>query len=153
MIPAMPRTAAGRRGYVLLAAICVLAVLFLIAATAADTTQTTWRLASKSAVEHALCDAMHDAAYRVMSGDRPSTAPAAAALARAATLRGDVTVSATLLAKDAPALPAHIAPRGHDEFIRIEARHGRSGGCRKALYLVNRSGLRQAPILLLEERS
>lgn len=132
-----------RRGFALIAAIGVLAVLTILVFGAATRAHVTHTLTAADLATHRLAGALHAQARMLMAGADP-----------AKPLAGDDDLTLTVKAPaEAPASPAldTLGKRDGDIFAEIAVSSNRLRGAgRTAIYLVNTKGQRSAPILLRE---
>lgn len=150
--------AVRRRGFALVAAIGVLAILVIFAVAAAGVTQFTIGFSQARAADRRLGAALEQSAALLAS--RPPQALSADGAAHTFALvearpgsRDDVAVTATVgLAPDPGLLGPALALREGDTVVRLEARRPGGRYTRTATYLMNTAGQRRTPILLQESR-
>ena len=148
------------RGFALIAAIGVLAVLAIIVFAAASSAQFTANFASLDGRDYRLCNAVEAGLAQVLARDLPAwkqgDAPRTVTLPAApAGYNEDLVVTATIgLAPSREVSPPDIAARAGDVLVAVQASpaQGRHGMSRQNTYLVNLLGHRPGPILLEETR-
>jgi len=136
-------TVMRRRGFALIAAIGVLAVLTILVFGAATRAHVTHTLAAADLATHRLASALHSQASLLMAGADAS---------RPLTGDDDLTLTVRIL-QQPPASPAvaSVGRRDGDQYAEITASSKRLRGAgRTAIYLVNTQGKRSAPILVQE---
>lgn len=130
------------RGFVLLIALGVLAVLGILIFGASTTTQAGWAFTEMHMTDVRMGNALDHIAVRLSRGDP---------LSGSVVLQdGDVTATATIgIASDASQVAAVIEPREGDQFVKIFARN-QNGWTVDSLYLINFKAMRKSPILVSE---
>ena len=158
------RSSAARRGFALLAAIGVLAVLMILAVAAVGSAQFTLGFSQARTADQRLGQALEEGAtiLRPRLPDLVKKAAASWSAEQTSTtvelikprpgVKDDVVVSATLGLVTGEGLPAGVQPRDGDFMVRLEAGRLDRPLRRSAIYLVNSAGLRRAPILIQEGR-
>lgn len=156
------RTNRHNRGFALVAAIGVLAVLMIFAISAASTAQFTLGFSHARTADRRLGSALDEGVALLAAGRsellKPGAAgskPSSVALIEARPgSKNDVVVSATVgLQPDPALLPSALAAREGDLIVRLDAARADGRGSRRsALVLMNSAGQRRAPILLQETR-
>lgn len=154
------RIPAGNRGFALIAAIGVLAVLAIIVFAAASSAQFTSSYASLDVRDYRLCNAVESGLAQVLARELPAwkagDAPKTVTLAPPPEgYNDDLVVSATIgLSPSRDLQPPIIASRAGDVLVAVQAAPalGRRGVSRQNVYLVNPLGNRPGPILLEETR-
>lgn len=151
----------GSRGFALVAAIGVLAVLMIFAMSAAGTAEFTLGFSSARQLDRRLSAAIEEGTSLLM--DDPSGFAQESSSGSSETVflippregsPADVVVSATLgLAPEPEELGPALAVREGDRLVRLEAARADGRGQRRSsLYLINSAGQRRVPILLQEAR-
>ncbi|MCX7717720.1 MAG: hypothetical protein N2111_04855 [Candidatus Sumerlaeaceae bacterium] len=132
-----------RRGFALIAALGVLAVLTILVFGAATRAHVTHTLTAADLAQHRLASALNAQARLLMTGADPGKPLAG---------DDDLTLTVQMLAEP-PASPAVdlLGKREGDLFAEIQVSSRRlQGAGRRAIYLVNTKGQRSAPILIAE---
>ena len=148
-----------RRGFALIFAIGVLAVLVMVVMAAANSAQFTYVFAHARARDQQLGRAIRHAVDTVASRDwaaKPVPAqPETIEIAASDPDARDAVMTRALIAPRVPDEKTYggvLAPREGDVLVRIEAETARKSARRVALYLFNAGAKRPAPILLEETR-
>jgi hypothetical protein len=151
--------AARRRGFALVFAIGVLAVLVMVVMAGANSAQFTYSFAHGRARDQQLGQAIRYAVDTIAARDwkakpvpaQPETVEFAAPVPEAK----DAVTARAVIAPQAPDEKTYrglLAAREGDVLVRVEAETAVKSARRSALYLLNAGGKRPAPILLEEAR-
>lgn len=154
----MRRPKSLKRGFMLITAIGVLAVLFLLVMAGANSVQYTYGFAHMRATTDRFADALQQSAEVLVSqGSLLEKLQGGAALEAArigSEPRRLIRVQARLGAEQTQAAPSLqlVGKREGDIVVLLEATAGEEANRskRSALYLINHRGNRRAPILLQE---
>lgn len=145
----------NQRGFAVIAAIGVLAILMIMAFGAAAITQFTYGLTRARVSDREYSDLLRESAQLLATRPLPEPgSPAFEVLKHRAAAKGDVQVSATVQLAEVgnKLLGAALKPRDGDRVVELAASSPSGRVTRTSVYLLNISGARTAPILLLERR-
>ncbi|MGI8905651.1 MAG: hypothetical protein ACR2IE_04075 [Candidatus Sumerlaeaceae bacterium] len=145
-----------QRGFALITALGVLALLMIMAFGAASVTQFTFSLSQARLTDRSYGDMLREGAELLQMRGVPEEGTPTVEVLRAQSLsRRDVQVSATVqqLETGRNLLGTALTLRNGDRVVELTAAPTSTGRIsRGAVYLLNVQGARNAPILLLERR-
>lgn len=152
------RTSSRKKGFALIVAIGVLALLFILVFAGANTSQVTRTFSRARERDRELTDATRQAVLHLVktraSDLAPADTPSVIEVVRAPESGAPaIAVKATAgIRADAATLGKVLVGRPGDALLRVEARKTNGAATVAATYLVNTQNGRKAPILLKEER-
>lgn len=149
---------ANSRGYALVAALSVLALFAIFAMAAGDSTEFTWMFNHARSSDQRLGDVLEAVAVGVppaqlitSASDVPTSGPEKPVFELEPGAKDNVLVWAR--SPEAKPDTSYVAPMAGDALVQLEAASVRKQATRRAaIYLLNASGQRPAPILIEEKR-
>jgi hypothetical protein len=143
------------RGFAIIAAIGVLAILMILGFGAAVVTQFTYGFSRARVADREYSDVLREGAQLLATRSVPEPgSPTFEVWKHEGSGKNDVQVSATVQLAEVGTklLGAALKPREGDRVVELTASAPSGKVRRSSFYLINVSGARTAPILLLERR-